>query len=217
MTIALTCIFSVQVMSKETVKCPENDFECLNQHINSAQSIEISKTERSGKTLIESTAIKFTNSDHHTSTEFPDQTMSGFKIVKREKSVEAVADISIDQLKAIKKQPNNSIFTKIIQICPDLRLSENLKNLNGTKAQCTLNEGITVTYVPEDIYWCGKRSGCRQGPFPSKMDERLQLFSDGLSPYHKCHGSLIDRLKSICKISDWNVSDSIIDSFQTQR
>lgn len=217
--ITIFCLFSSgTMMAEETIKCPANDFACLNQHIDSAHSIEITKTEKSGTTLIESTTIKLTKSDNSVYTEFSDlQNIPGLKLDNSEKNVEASAHISINHLQAIKKQPNNSIFKKIIQTCPNLRLAANIKKLNGTNAQCTLNEGITVTYAREDIYWCGKHTSCRQGPFPSKMDERLQLFSEGLAPYYTCHGLLIDQIQSICKMNDWNRSNSIIDSFQTGR
>lgn len=206
--IAISCIFSINTLSQELVICPDNDLQCINRHLDSVKSIEIKKTEKDGSILIESTKIKLTNSDNYTYTEFPDmQSMPGFKIEKREKSVRATADISIDYLKAIKEQPNNSIFKTIIQTCPNLSLSENIKKLNGAKAQCTLNEAITVTYVPEDIYWCDEHSSCMHGPFPRKMDERLQLPSNGLTAYYKCQGSLIDYIKSICIMNDRNVSE----------
>lgn len=197
--IAIFSLLILNAIAQDHVKCPNNDIQCVYTHIGSAKSVDITKTERKGRGIIESTHIKLTNATGSTYTEFPDiQSMPGFKREKREKSLQSFAEISINNLKAINKQSKNSMFKTLITTCPNLLLSENIKKLNGTKAECVLNENITVTYVPEDIYWCDHHSGCRHGEYPEEMDERLQLVSNGITNYYKCNGSLIEQIASIC-------------------
>lgn len=196
--LVLSSVFTVNVISQDIVKCPINNSECVKQHLHSAKSVEIISTETNGTELIESTSILLINTLSPNTDFLPIQSMFG----KEVKSVQATADISVDRLKGIKTVPKNSIFKQIIQTCPHLRLSENLKKLAGTKGQCILNENITVTYLPEDIYWCDNRSTCKLGPFPPTLDERLQLIEEGLSTSFKCNGSLIDQIRSLCGIRE---------------
>lgn len=201
--LTISFLFTANTLSQELILCSDNDLECVNRHIDSVKSLEIKKIETNETAIIEVTRIKLTNAINHTYTEFPDmQSSPGFKIEKREKSVQAVADISVDDLKAIRNDPKNSILKKAIQTCPNLYLSENIDKLKGAKAHCILNENITLTYLPEDIYWCDNHSGCRHGPFPDEMDERLQLLSDGISTSFKCTGSLVEHIQSICTKKD---------------
>lgn len=204
----LFSLFALNLSAQENVQCSENNLKCFNEILDNAKSIDIDKTEREGSVIIESTHIKIINADNSPYTEFPDmQSMPGFKISSREKKLEAVAHISVNRLKAIKKTPKNSIFTNLLSSCQNLRLPENIKKLEGTDAQCILNEGVSVTYVPEDIYWCDNHSNCMHGTFPHKRDERYRLVSDGISSVYKCTGTLIERLQSICAINKWGPSD----------
>lgn len=202
-------VFALNLIAQDNVlQCPENKIECIAENLDNAKTVDIDKVEKAGSVIIESTHIKITNADNSPYTEFPDmQSMPGFKITSREKSMQAIANITVNRLKSIKKAPKNSIFTHLLSSCPNLRLPENIKKLEGTDAQCILNEGVSVTYVPEDIYWCDQNSNCMHGTFPLKRDDRYHLVSDGISRWYKCTGSLIDQIQSICAIEKWELSN----------
>lgn len=199
--IILSCIFSNSALSQETIQCNSNDTKCVREHINTVKKIELRKIEMEGTAISEDTQITIINKDQSAHKNLTGLQSYDDRSIGTEKSMQGIADISIHQLHAIKKYSKNSIIKKLIQTCPDL--NKNLEKLEGKKAQCLLNKDITVYFMPKDTFWSGSNSRGFLGPFPEEEDERLQLVTDGLSTSFPCDGSLIDEVKSICKMNEW--------------
>lgn len=201
--IILSYLFSNIALSQDNVQCGSNDIQCVKENIDSVKTIGLIKIEMDGTTTIEESQVIITNKDQFATKKYPSFSSNDDRYFGKEKSMQGTADIFIHKLQAIKKDPKNSIFKELIQTCPDL--SKNLEKLKGKTAQCILNENIIVHYQSHDIYWC-EHSDCMRGSFPKEGDERLQLVANGLSTSFPCDGSLIDEVKSICKIDKWETS-----------
>ncbi|MDP2850515.1 MAG: hypothetical protein Q8O20_05520 [Sulfuricurvum sp.] len=187
--IILSSIFSNIALSQDNIQCGSNDTQCVNNHLNSAKSIEIKKIESEGTSIIEETSITITKTSSLDYGEADLQSMPGFN---KPSLVHTVADISINKLQSFKKQPENSFFKTILPECPALRKHASIQMLIGKEAQCEFQSS-----PQQDL--CSFMNNC-----PIKDDQRIQLISNGVSKDFKCSGTLIETLKSICFFSSFD-------------
>jgi hypothetical protein len=146
-------------------ECAPNDIECVNKAVEQNSSVKFYKSETDNSQTIEKSEIYIFNS-----------TNNQLSYINSNEGQVTIVDI-----KAIKKHPENSIFKSLILKCPLLKEQNNIKRLSGKVAQCNF-----------------------QSKLKNELDLEKQFVQDGLSTDFRCGGTLIEELIQICKIDNPN-------------